>query len=183
MYLTIGITLPDDLRDALLALQNHFQDKSWEPASFLFLPLCTLGEVTQPLTLEELDHALHGLRLKEPASFVPDGFDVFTRRDRITLELRVRSPSLDHLSVKSLSAAKRAGVRNAHICAPLSIPLATISAVPPEDVSAWIQLHHQTVFTTSSISEITLFRSWKNRETTLFTPEANYLFAPPGSFV
>ncbi|MGV4875947.1 2'-5' RNA ligase family protein [Acetobacter indonesiensis] len=176
MYLSVGITLPEEARQSLLDLQNHFLDESWIPETFLRLPLCTLGDISDPTILEELDHGLAAVRMNDAATLHPDGFDIFTRRDRITLELRIRSPAIDHLSVKILSAVKRAGVKTARQFSPLTIPVATVTTTPPEDVSAWMQLHHAAPFEEVTISEITLFSSWKNAETTLFVPEADYSF-------
>lgn len=176
MHLILGVAPPDHLRTQLVALQSQFWSDAWEPASFLMLPLCKLGEVTSPLILEELDHGLLGLRGKGPATLAADGFGVFTRRDRISLELKIRAPVLHHLSVKIGTLAKRAGVKNPHVMTPLSIPLATITNVDAEDVSAWLQVHHSTPFEEDTISEITLFSTWKNSETTFYTTETEYTF-------
>ncbi|MFT8855597.1 2'-5' RNA ligase family protein [Acetobacter orientalis] len=175
MNLVVGITPSESLRMALLDLQSQFWTSDWAPYSYLMLPLCSLGEVTHPLVLEELDHALMALRTPHPITLEPVGFDVFTRRDRITLELKFQAPALDHLSVKIGTIAKRAGVKKPQVRAPLTLPLATITTVAPDDASAWLQLHPATAFEPEVISEITLFRTWKNSETTFFIPETDYL--------
>lgn len=175
MNLVVAITPPEALRVALLDLQSQFWTTAWEPTSYLMLPLCTFGEVSAPLVLEELDAALTALRYAHPLPLTPNGFDVFTRRDRITLELKFHAPTLDHLSVKIRALAKRAGVKKPHTHSPLTLPIATITTVDPDDVSAWLQLHHAAALQAEAISEITLFRTWKNSETTFFIPETDYL--------
>lgn len=175
MNFVVGITPPETLRVALLDLQSQFWTSAWEPSSYLMLPLCSLGAVTDPAVLEELDAALMALRSPTPLTLAPNGFDVFTRRDRITLELKFAAPALDHLSVKINTLAQRVGVKKPRAHNPLALQLATITTVAPEDVSAWLQLHHSTPFEIETISEITLFRTWKNSETTFFIPETDYL--------
>lgn len=175
MNFIVGITPPETLRTQLLGLQSQFWTSDWEPESYLLLSLCVLGDVPSPLVMEELDAALASLRVQRPFTLQADGFDIFSRRDRITLDLKFRCPELDHLSVKIGALAKRAGIHKPRVITPLSLPIATVTTVAPEDVSTWMQLHHATPFSIEAISEITLFRTWKNSETTFFIPEINYL--------
>ncbi|MFE8873862.1 2'-5' RNA ligase family protein [Acetobacter persici] len=176
MYLIIGAALPAELRTTLLGLQAHFPDKSWVPESYLFLPFCTLGTVTHPGLLEEIDHALRNVCPRAPLSFTTDGFEVSLRKDRISLGIKIQPSQLDHLSVKIRAAMQRAGVQNPRAHNSLTIPLARITDVPPPTVSQWIQMHHPQTFSTGSISEITLFSSWKNEEIPLIIPEEEYHF-------
>ncbi|OAG78734.1 adhA upstream ORF [Acetobacter malorum] len=130
MYLIIGATLPAELRTTLLGLQAHFPDKSWVPESFLFLPFCAVGNITNPTLLEEIDHALRNVCPRTPLSFTTDGFELSLRKDRITLGIKVQPSQLDHLSVKIRAAMLRAGVHKPKLYTPLTIPLATVTDVP-----------------------------------------------------
>lgn len=177
MYLIIGSTLPADLRTTLLGLQAHFPDKSWVPESFLYLPLCTVGTITDPAIWEEIDHALRNICPPAPLSYTTDGFELSHHAGRITLGIRIRPSQLDHLSVKIRAAMRRSGVRNPKMPSPLTLPLAEVTDVPPHNVSQWIQMHHPQTFSTQCVSEITLFSSWKNGETPLIIPEEEYQFA------
>nr|WP_298795406.1 hypothetical protein [uncultured Acetobacter sp.] len=176
MYLIIGATLPAALRSTLLGLQTHFPDKSWIPESFLFLPFCTLGTITDRMLLEEIDHSLRSICPSKPIPFTTDGFELSRRKDRITLGIKVHAPPLDHLSVKIGAAMQRSGIQKLKYSSPLTIPLAMVTDVPPLNVSQWIQMHHPQTFSIESISEITLFSSWKNPETPLIIPEEEYPF-------
>lgn len=177
MYLIIGATLPAELRTTLLGLQAHFPDKNWVPESFLFLPFCALGNITDPTLLEEIDHALRNICPRTPLSFTTDGFELSLRKDRISLGIKVQPSQIDHLSVKIRSAMQRAGVQNPKLYTPLTIPLAAVTDVPSLNVSQWIQMHHPQTFSEHTISEITLFSSWKNEETPLIIPEEEYHFS------
>lgn len=177
MYLIIGATLPTDIRTSLLGLQSRFPDKSWRPEPFLFLPFCTLGEITERETLEDIDHALLNLSSRAPVPLTTGGFDVFQRKDRITLGIKIGAPEPDHLSVKIEVAMRRAGVRNPQPATPLIIPLADVTEVSPPHVNQWIQMHHPQTFSSWCVSEITLFRSWKNADMPLIVPEEDYPFS------
>ncbi|GAN69796.1 2'-5' RNA ligase family protein [Acetobacter orleanensis] len=176
MYLIIGATLPAEQRTTLLGLQAHFPDKSWTPESYLFLPLCTVGNVTNPAVLEEIDHALRNVCPSAPLSYTTDGFELSHHIGRITLGVKIQAPQIDHLSVKIRAAMQRSGMLNPRAHSPLTIPLAQVTDVPPPAVSQWIQMHHPQTFSTQYVSEITLFSSWKNEETPLIIPEEEYPF-------
>lgn len=174
MYLTLGITLPESIRAPLAELQHSFWTEYWEPVSFLMLPLCIIGTLPSRQAAAELDHALSTLPITPDIPLEPEHFDVFSRNETISLEVRVRSAQLRHLSLKTDTLLKRIGIKPVRPATPLTIPFCKVSQVAPEDISAWMQLHHAFRLPATTVSTLTLFSSWKTEQTVHYTEEESY---------
>lgn len=178
MFLIAGIRLSAPMLEFFQNIQTFFPNREWEPEPFLFLPLVVIGEVSDPDIMEELDAGLLSIQTSTPATLIHSGLDVAQQGERIILTAKILSAVCDHLSVKIRHQAQRAGVKVKRICHPLSVPLATISTVPPEEVHNWLRIHHSLRAQEEEVYEFTLFSSWKNRETTDMELLADYAFIP-----
>lgn len=184
MFLIAGIRLPAPMLEFFQQIQTFFPNREWEPEPFLFLPLVIVGETSDPDIMENLDAGLLSIQTSTPATLVHAGLDVVQQGERIILTAKILSAVCDHLSVKIRRQAQHAGLKVKRTCHPLSVPLATISTVPPEDVHNWLRIHHSLRAPEEEVYEFTLFSSWKNRETTDMELLADYAFtsgciAPP----
>ncbi|MCI1766756.1 MAG: hypothetical protein LKI06_01320, partial [Acetobacter peroxydans] len=107
MFLIAGLAVPPEMTRFFRALQGFFPSELWLPAPVLALPLIMLGEATTLTAMEELDHGLMTLRLKQSIALSHTGFTLVERQRRILLAALVQGSETDHLSVKIRSAARR----------------------------------------------------------------------------
>ena len=183
MYLTVGLSLPVDMRIFLHGFQDFFPSREWRPTPVLYLPLVAFGRM-QPPEWEELDQCLYALHLPTPVTLRQTGFDVSARGNRIMLEATVEASVIDHLSVKIRNAGRQAGVPSSHSLLPSGIALADITEVDPTACNLWLATHRHLFAQTEEVCEFTVFKTGKNRENTFLEVMAEYQFsdlytAPP----
>lgn len=176
MFLIAGLAVPPEMTRFFRALQGFFPSELWLPAPVLALPLIMLGEATTLTAMEELDHGLMTLRLKQSIALSHTGFTLVERQRRILLAALVQGAETDHLSVKIRSAARRAGLAPAPPYAPLAVPLADVTAAPVEEVNHWLSIHYATAPDQEELYEFTVFSSGKNRDPLSLEKEADYPF-------
>ncbi|HBS50493.1 MAG TPA: RNA 2',3'-cyclic phosphodiesterase [Rhodobacteraceae bacterium] len=109
MRVFLAIPLPDDLRDALAALQDDLQAGRAVPEENLHLTLAFLDEQPEE-ALAALDDELSALSVA-PFELVPRGLGVFGGgRPRLLYAALAPSPALDDLHARVLRAVRRAGI-------------------------------------------------------------------------
>ncbi|QEO16982.1 hypothetical protein [Acetobacter vaccinii] len=181
MFLIAGISLPPDMLAFYQTTTGLFPTRSWHPVPSLHLPLVSLGNVPTSGELEEMDQMFQSIHLPGPVEIRQRGYDIVEHRHRIFLQAVVDAPGMDHLSVKIYHAAQRAGLSPTRPSPPFGIPLAEVSDAPPEEVSLWLNIHHQGYRQTEEVYAFTVFSAGKNRDTHPLRVEAEYPFTavPP----
>ncbi|MFT8657302.1 MAG: hypothetical protein ABF785_11475 [Acetobacter papayae] len=176
MFLIAGLAIPPEMTQFFRTLQGFFPSKTWRPAPTLALPLVTLGQVVSPTAMEELDHGLLALRLRQPIRLRHTGFTLVERQRRILLAALVQGAETDHLSVKIRAAARRAGLTPPPPHTPLAVLLADVATAPVEEVNHWLSIHYATCPDQEELYEFTVFSSGKNHDPLSLKKEADYPF-------
>ncbi|PRX33927.1 2'-5' RNA ligase [Meinhardsimonia xiamenensis] len=106
----IAVDLPEELREALMALQREIPVGRIMDPETLHLTLAFLGDVPEPV-LAELDEELAAIRT-EPLTLKAAGLGTFGEPEPFVLWARVEpTPELERLQAAVRRAAERAGLR------------------------------------------------------------------------
>ncbi len=138
--LFVALDLPEETRDALMALQTGFPTARWVDADNLHLTLAFIGEV-DPRQADDLDAALSGVSAPR-FDLTLKGCGCFGDRSPHALWAGVEAnPALDHLQAKVESALRRAGGDIERRRFTPHVTLAYLRGAGPDAAAAWVSAH------------------------------------------
>jgi 2'-5' RNA ligase len=179
MRLFVGIDLPWELRDRLVALSGRgIPGARWVPAENYHLTLRFIGE-TPAYLAEEIDHALAGLKARG-FSLTLAGLGTFSKGGRATaLWVGVeRSQPLEHLRSKIETALQRIGLEPERRRFTPHVTLARLDGTAEAKLAAFVQEHNLFRAPSVPVEHFTLFSSQLGKEQAVYTPEADYALTP-----
>lgn len=137
-----AVPVPDDLAEAMMALQTGIADARWRPPEALHVTLRFFGDIPEDRA-EDLDAELSAIAAR-PFALALNGVGSFGEGHRINAVWAGVAPSegLSHLAARCETAARRAGLKPETRKFHPHVTLAYLTRPNPVEVAAWVQAHN-----------------------------------------